>query len=452
MNRIIILLACVGVLGLSSCNGFLDVKPDSSLALVKTVDDYLAIVQNETRMNANYPFSYDYASDFFYLSEQNIDALDETGRYAYLWIAEPCHANNWNQNYVRIYDTNVVLQGIDHAELGNRTESDRKMAKGLAAFSKGFTLMQLAALYAPPYERGNNMGKLGIPIRPSANIEEKSVRPSLDDCYKEMERLLIMASNLLPEYTKAKTISNQEAAWAALARFYLVTQNYEKAFAYADSCLQFNGELIDYNLLDPMASGTQFPILNKEVVFHATKGDFSGISSSSRAVVDNLLYNKYAVDDLRKSLFYRKNVDGVVGFYGSYDGNVSSAVFSGIARDEIYLIAAECAARLGKLDTAVDRINALREKRIAKGSFTVYNSKDPDNVLRFVLEERERELSFRAGIRWMDLRRLNLEERFKKKIIRSYKGKVYTLEPNDVRYTFKIPDEIVSIGKLEQNQ
>ncbi|WP_313157493.1 RagB/SusD family nutrient uptake outer membrane protein [Sphingobacterium multivorum] len=451
MNKTRILLAVIGLLGMSSCNNFLDVKPESSLALVETVDDYLAVVQNETRMNANYPFSYDYASDFFYLSEQNIDALDETGRYAYLWIAEPCHANNWNQNYARIYDTNVVLQGIDHAELGNRTESDRKMAKGIAAFSKGFTLMQLAALYAPPYERGNNMGKLGVPIRPSANIEEKSIRPSLDDCYNEIERLLIMAGNLLPDHNKAKTISSREAAWAALARFYLVTQNYEKAFAYADSCLQFNGELMDYNLLDPMASGTQFPILNKEVIFHATKGDFSGMSSSSQAIVDSQLYNKYAMDDLRKSLFYRKNVDGVLGFYGSYDGNVSSAVFSGIARDEIYLIAAECAARSGKLDIALDRLNELRKKRIAKESFTIFSSNDPAIVLRFVLEERERELAFRAGIRWMDLRRLNLEDRFKKKITRLYKEKVYTLEPNDIRYTFKIPDEIVSIGKLEQN-
>ncbi|WP_286861078.1 MULTISPECIES: RagB/SusD family nutrient uptake outer membrane protein [Sphingobacterium] len=452
MNRIMILLTFVGVLGLSSCSGFLDVKPDSSLALVKTVDDYLAIVQNETRMNANYPFSYDYASDFFYLSEQDIDALDETGRYAYLWIGEPCHANNWNQNYARIYDTNVVLQGVDHADLGNRSESDRRMAKGIAAFSKGFTLMQLAALYAPPYERGNNLGKLGIPIRPSANIEEKSVRPSLEDCYQEIERLLITAGNLLPDHTKARTIPGREAAWAALARFYLVTQNYDKAFVYADSCLLFNGELIDYNLLDPLASSTQFPVLNKEVIFHAAKGDFSGMSSTSRSMVDSVLYQKYAMDDLRRSLFYRKNVDGRKGFYGSYDGNVASVVFSGIARDEIYLIGAECAARLGKLDIALNWINELLKKRIVRESFTVYNSSDPDIVLRFVLEEREKELAFRAGIRWMDLRRLNLDDRFKKKITRLYKGKVYTLEPNDIRYTFKIPDEIVSIGKLEQNQ
>lgn len=451
MKRRTIIFACLSLMMQTACNSFLDIKPDSALAVLETVDDYLAILQNETRMNQLYPFAYDYASDHFYLSEEQINAMDETGRYAYLWLGEPCHQNNWNQNYARIYDANVVLEGIDKAKLGNRTEQERQSVKGAAAFTKAFTLMHLAALYTPPFERGNNRGKLGVPIRPSANIEEKSVRPTLDDCYQEIERLLLMAGQFLPLQTKAKTFPNKEAAWAAMARLSLITQDYERAYRYADSCLQYNADLIDYNTLNPNVTLTQFAQLNKEVILHTNKSDFTGLLTGPGVAVDSILYTTYAVNDLRKSLFYKKDIAGVLGFYGGYDGKVGGSVFSGIARDEIYLIAAEAAVRLGKLEPALKWINLLLEKRMAKQGFIPIASSDMDYILDFILEEREKELAFRSGLRWMDLRRLNLEDRHKKTLTRKYQGKVYRLEPNDIRYTFKIPDDIIAVSKIEQN-
>ena len=67
------------------------------------------------------------------------------------------------------------------------------------------------------------------------------------------------------------------------------------------------------------------------------------------------------------------------------------------------------------------------------------------------LAERRKEL-IQRGLRWTDLRRLNLDPRFAVTIERVVQGATYQLLPNDLRYTFLIPnDEIFANGLIEQN-
>ncbi|WP_437918759.1 RagB/SusD family nutrient uptake outer membrane protein [Sphingobacterium sp. LRF_L2] len=436
---------------LPGCKDFLDEKPLSSLAILETLDDYKAIVQNESRMNSNYPFCYDYASDYFYLSEQDYNAVDETGRNAYTWQNQPAHQNNWSQNYTRIYDANVVLDGIDKADLLSWTESDRAAVKGTAYFFKAFSLLPLALIYAPAYEREHNSGKLGIPLRYSSDINERITRASLEETYLHIEEILLKASALLPSTTKEKTLPTREAAFAALARLYLLTQDYAAAARYADSCLKISEVLIDYNTLNATATTTQFPELNSEVIFHATKGDYSAMLLMSRAQVDSSLYDLYAANDMRKSLFFRKNAAGVMGFYGDYAGNIILTSFSGIARDEVYLILAEAQIRVGDVQDGISTLNRLLAKRIRSSEFVALSTMDQQLALDLVLLERRKELCFRSGLRWMDLKRLNLDESRTTVIRRKLGNTVYELEPNDDRYVFKIPDQVIALSGITQN-
>jgi len=436
---------------IAGCKGFLEVKPLSSLAVLETLDDFKAVIQNETRMNGLYPFCYDYTSDYFYLPETEFNALDESGRNAYLWRDQPAHQNNWTQNYGRIYDANVVLDGIDQAQLGNWTERDRHEVRGTARFFKAFSLHYLATAYAPAYQAGNSSGKMGIPLRYSSDINEPSVRASLEETYRYIEKLLKEAAGELPLKTKEKTLPTKEAAWAVLARHYLNMQDYVNAERYADSCLAFNRDLLDYNKIIPRPASSHFKELNAEVIFHATRGDFSNVFSANRARVDSVLYQLYEENDLRKKLFYKEGADGSRRFYGDYAGVVDITSFAGLARDEVYLISAECLVRKGRIRTGIDVLNELLKNRIDAGAYVPLNVENQSDALDIILKERRKELAFRSGLRWMDLKRINLDATRSIVLTRQIGNSIFELSPNSVRYVFKIPDQIIAMSGIEQN-
>lgn len=104
------------------------------------------------------------------------------------------------------------------------------------------------------------------------------------------------------------------------------------------------------------------------------------------------------------------------------------------------------------MSDAKEDINLLLEKRYLKGTFEPISIDHPDSLLNKILEERRKELPFTAQLRWDDLRRLNLDERFAKTMKRELGNQVYSLPPNDPRYVFPIPLMDVQLGDLQQNE
>ncbi len=108
-----------------------------------------------------------------------------------------------------------------------------------------------------------------------------------------------------------------------------------------------------------------------------------------------------------------------------------------LAVPELYLIRAECLTREGKQAEALADVNKLRKNRIVPAAYVEYTpadfGSDNERVLRFVLEERRRELAF-TGMRMIDLKRLNKEPRFAKTIKHTAEGKEYVLEPGSDKY------------------
>jgi hypothetical protein len=120
-----------------------------------------------------------------------------------------------------------------------------------------------------------------------------------------------------------------------------------------------------------------------------------------------------------------------------------------LATDEIYIIRAECYARAGNTTAAMADLNYLLQNRWS-GSFVPFTAATPDIALSIILKERRKELLFRA-LRWTDLRRLNKDPRFAVTLTRIVNNQTYTLPPNDLRYTFLIPDVILSRANMPQN-
>src|SRR5690606_27600183 len=119
-------------------------------------------------------------------------------------------------------------------------------------------------------------------------------------------------------------------------RTYWYMRDYEKATAYADSCLQLHNTLIDFNTLNASAT---FPMAatNPEVIRFAAYTN-EPHTNPSRARINPNLYELYADNDLRKAVFFSQNTDGSYRFKGNYTG--SATLFAGLSTSEMVLIRA----------------------------------------------------------------------------------------------------------------
>lgn len=432
-----------------SCESFLSEKPSSSLAIPNSVGDLQAIMDYQERMNAYYPPSGDIASDYFYLLDPDWQSRPEYARDTYTWQSGVDIEQDWGTSYQRIFYANVVLGAIDEASLGGLTEADRQHVKGSALFFRGWTFLQLAQLFVPPYEASNEDSPYGLPLKLTADINDKTQRATVGNTYRQIEADLRNAVQLLPERTRVATRPSKAAAYAALARMYLAMQDYSNALQNADSSLFLQSELLDFNALNEQASNP-FGELNKEVIFHALLLGNSGMHLSTVARVDTTLYRQYTGDDLRKHLFFALRPDGSLQFKGTYL-NTTSGVFSGLAVDELYITKAECLIRAGKIEEGMEVLDDLLRTRWKLGKYSPMQWSNADEALAIVLEERRKELVFRGGIRWMDLRRLNQDSRFETTLTRIVNGETYHLEPNDPRYTYLIPSIVIAQSGMIQN-
>src|SRR5690606_5193604 len=146
--------------------------------------------------------------------------------------------------------------------------------------------------------------------------------------------------------------------------------------------------------------------------------------------------------------FFREN-NGSIVYRGSYYG--SNAFFTGLSSNEVFMIAAECNARIGDVPQALECLNALLASRYRAGTLVAIEETDPQLLLDIILAERRKELPFR-GLRWSDLKRLNLDSRYAKTLERIWENEAVVLEPNSPRYIFPIPDAVIDVSGIEQNE
>ena len=94
--------------------------------------------------------------------------------------------------------------------------------------------------------------------------------------------------------------------------------------------------------------------------------------------------------------------------------------------------------------------NTLFSNRFRTGTYVNATAISVDDALNKIIPERRKELLFR-DLRWTDLRRLNKDSRFAVTLSRSLNSTIYTLPPNDIRYTLPIPDYVIALNGIQQN-
>lgn len=434
--------------GITSCNKYLDKKPEKALVLITSLDDIQRLLDKNDIMNQNANSGLlELIADDYYTADADLAGGEPDERTNYVWDPAAVYDIAWTNTYQRsIYYANVVLDQMPRIRLKSGEEQRFDQLKGAALFFRSWAFYHLAQLYCAPYSQAN-LEKPGIVLRLNAAILDKSVRATVKQTYDQIRNDLEEAASLLPEEELFPTRPTKAAAYGALARISLAMRNYEDAAKYADACLSRNNELIDYNAIDPNAF-VPFQRFNKETVFYSTLS-LETIITMDYAKIDTLLYQSYETDDLRKDILFATNWDGSTQFNGSYDGGAWVVPFNGIAVDEMYLIRAETAARAGNLALAMQSLNHLLKFRWNKNTFTERTASGAAEALAMIITERRKELIFR-GIRWSDLRRYN-EEGAGITLKRFSNGNNYSLPPGDPRWVLLIPPKVISLNGIQQN-
>ena len=455
INKIIGL--CILVL-ISACKkaDFLNVKPDQNLVVPTTIEELQALLDNDQVMNGTGNFGVvpafgEVGSDNYYVSDDLLNSyVDPLGKKTYTWQKELYAGEDivdWDLPYKSIFYSNEVLEGLRKINPDSSQINSYNNAKGIALFHRAHMYYQLAQVFAVPYETSTANTDLGIPLRKLADISEEINRSTLAETYDLIISDLKVSISLLPTIPLYKTRPSKPSAYALLARVYQTMEDYDKAFAYADSCLQLKSDLIDFNTIDTN-SVLPFSRFNEEVILHSVIIAADFVVSTGLASVDSNLYRSYSPNDLRRACYF---IDAATGgslasgviFRGTYDG--SPYYFGGLATDEVYLIRAEAAAREGDVIGAINDLNTLLSSRWRSGTFVPFSAIDANDALHQILAERRKELLFR-GTRWTDLRRLNKDPQFASTSYRLVGGQTYSIPAGDPRYVYPIPDNVISFN------
>ncbi len=443
----IVLILLTATTVLSGCEKYLEEKSDKTLAVPSGTQDYQALLDNYNTMNTSYAGSGEVSSDDFYLSDADFSNLfQESDKRMYTWqpgtvFATAANGNDWLSCYSAIYVSNSILDDLAKQELPGSGN-----IKGQALVFRASRYLDAVQIWALPYDAGTASTDLGLPLRLDPDFNTKSVRASVQQTYDQIIQDLLSAISLLPVTPLKATRPSKPAAYGLLARAYLFMGDYNKALASADSALALKSSILDFNTLNASAS---YPVadLNSEVIFSTYMyAEYQLVSTIAKISPD--VYSSYSSNDLRKTIFFRTNTDGSIRFKGNYSG--SSGKFTGIATDELYLIRAECNARLGKAIEAIHDLNTILVKRWKTGTFVPMTAADPATALGLVLQERRKELLLR-GLRWADIKRLN-KLGANLTLTRTTNGQSYTLPPNDLRSALAIPEDVISLSGMEQNK
>jgi hypothetical protein len=450
MRTILIYMSCfVFLLACNKQEEWLDIKSNRPDVTPTTIKDFQALLDNPDIMNDLHPGTPLASADNYYVLSTTWQADASYSKNVYNWASGDFYlnassVNDWTGPYITTEYANIVLEGLNKIPQTPENLQAWNNCKGAALFYRAYSFFDLANTFAKPYNATTAATDLGIPLRLSADINERSVRASVQETYDRILTDLKEALLLLPATPLYQTRPSTFAANALLARAYLSMGDYVNAGLHADKALASTYKLVDFNTLSTTVSYPMpaFPN-NPEIIFFTKCNSFT--LASTNAISDSVLVRSYGSNDLRKNFFYT----AVPGFKGSY--TTSSGTFGGLAINEQYLIRAEAAARAGNATNAMQDLNTLLVKRWKTNTYVALTATSAANALDQVIAERRKELPFTGILRWIDLRRLNSDSRYAVTLTRILNNQTYSLPPNDPRYVLPIPDLEIKLSGIQQN-
>ncbi|HEX6432465.1 MAG TPA: RagB/SusD family nutrient uptake outer membrane protein [Niastella sp.] len=442
---------------LASCRKYVEEVPVQGQRVLVYTDDYRALMNNRNDQENGSGLAPILSCDDLDLIDPVLQArITSTIQIAMYTWSKPFYIdqqadNDWANYYNTMYVYNVVINGVMDSKGGDITMKNVILSEAL--LHRAFNYFLLVNLYSKQYDAATADNDPGVPLMLKPELFVDLTRPSVKQVYEQVLSDIRQALPLLPVTQDNNFKPNKAAAYALLSKVYLNMRDFTAAAAFADSALALSSDLYDYNLsvaTTPNIFPTQFT--DKQVLFRKVPRQMPNVQQLSQPLLDLL-----GTKDLRYVLFVKPGNNFNPAFSGSgywsrekISGTGDKPVV-GLTINETWLIKAECLARAGKKDEAVDMLNTLRKRRFKPVDYVALTAANADDALQLVIDERRREF-FGSGLRWFDQRRLNKDTRFAKTFTRKFYNITYTLEPSSNGYVFPLANLLIAQNpEMQQN-
>ncbi len=461
-----VLMCCVMC---SSCNDYLDIVPKGN-KIPTTLADYEALLRDEYTIGQTSISNALYLLNDYYVTVSNLNSPTLT-RANYMWdeTADRILLNNadestYYQLYAAISSCNLIIENVPSAT--EATDAERAEVIAYAKVIRSLCYFVLANYYADTYDAATAGEKRSVPLITSANINAPSQQVTIQAIYDFIIQGVQEAiGEGLPEQSMTVLHPNLGAAYALLARVYLQMQNYSEALNYANLALEQNDQLYDWNAYYDEHRST---IENPE--------DYTGLPTpTDYSYVENYYFRcgngspNYTTNELnipveRAERFeegdarflsrwklYSQNQD-------TYYRGVGNGYFNwgGLTTTEVYLIKAECQARLaqgGDFTEAMNTLNAVRQTRIRPEVYQPLTASTLTEAIELIRRTKDNELIF-SIVPFADARRFNQEGTYARTMTKTYEGETYTLRPDSHLWTMPFPAGAINNpgnGSIQQN-
>jgi len=317
--------------------------------------------------------------------------------------------NLWSSAYRIIFMCNGALEGIENSQ--SISEATSEILEGQVRFVRAFTYLYLTNLY------GDVPLILTTDYRQNATISRNSSARVFEQVITDLDMAISFLETVADYENLERTNVNLYAALALRARVYLYQQQWEKAEEL--SSLVIN-QTSTYEILEnpdqvflknsreaiwqitPIPVGTfQFTYTWDGYFFRGNVNSPVKLSSnfiSTMDTQDKRLLNWIGFNESSEFYYPQKYKDS------RSRGNITE--YSMVLRlAEQYLIRAEAKAMQGKLVSAIEDIDVIRE-RAGLGLISDTNPQiGKELLLEEIMDERKRELFSEWGHRWFDLKR-----------------------------------------------
>lgn len=422
MKRSIYKFLTVGLLAasiLGACSkSFLDRKPDDALPqdqalnteglLENALNGAYSVLRSVGLYGRDIPVIGDLHGDNTFVESRN------SGRYlqwyGYSVSAADGNANGmWTNAYIAIQRTNRIIAADVTGERADEIKAEARAIRALMYFN-------LVRTFATSYSE--NPAAKGVPLILSYDPNLlPDTRNTVAEVYTQIIADLTAAYADGPEYVNSARISKYTIG-GLLAKVYLNKGDYANALTAAEDVIDNS----DYSLVSPDSYVNYFTNpaprtdavetmleIDADVVNNNGFDDLGGIyvNGYTDIYASSQLVNLFEPTDVRTELLVPGTTKGgaaaTLVFKYSNASNNDRDNIKVLRLSEVYLIAAEAAARTGEEGLALDYLNALMAERDPGFTYASAGAQLLDDIIT----ERRKELAF-EGDRLFDLNRLKL--------------------------------------------
>lgn len=417
-NAIKALLALLLLIGLHSCDSFVEVDlPKSQLINTTVFEDYGTASAALTDI-------YSKIRDKGILTGTNTGISNQLGNYTdeIIPFGTPSNpsfnfynntllpsnsgiAEYWNTAYNQVYAANAIIEGCEKST--GLSAEHKEQLTGEALFIRALSHFYLVNLFGD------------IPYITQTDFTKNSTvtRTASAEVYQNIIKDLNVCMTLLPlTYSDAeRTRPCVYTAKALLARVYLYSKAYAQAANEASALINQTG-------LFELEQDTNevFLINSKETIWQLQAAAAGENTLEAQIFVFNfappvavalnpVLVNSFAKEDLRKSVWIRAVSDENSTWY--HANKYKEIEFTPVSKEysivfrlaEQYLIRAEARALQGDLIGAKEDLNKIRHRAGLDNTLAI----SQEQILQAVLSERQWEFFSEHGHRFFDLKRLS---------------------------------------------